>query len=130
MREIGHVRAHHFCEVGDHRWPPPFKECCIMDIKIVRVAPTCRLHELYNNHVIKGHEVSTAVDLHFLQFLLTSCNLQPSRALWEALFVNQSLECFCLTHANRTKDVTALRSTFASIHMYSIQWISTNSCDI
>lgn len=44
-----------------------------------------RLHELYNSHVIKGHEVSNAVDM-----LLSRYNMQQSPTLWEA-FVNQSL---------------------------------------
>ena len=40
-------------QADNHHWSPPFKVCCIMGIQNVQLAPTCQLHELYNNHVIK-----------------------------------------------------------------------------
>lgn len=62
----------------------PFKVCCIMGIKNVR------LHELYKNNLIKGHEVDcsrlqiSAVALHQLHPAAITCIVGGS-------IVNQSL---------------------------------------
>ena len=66
---------------------------------------TCQLHELYTNHVIKGHAVL---------MLLTNCTMPASPASWEAQFVNQSLGCFCFTNVNVAKDMTETGNNVAA----------------
>ena len=79
----------------------------------LRLGPTCRLHELYKNHVIKGHSFLTAVALHQLPPAAIACVAGGS-------IVNQSLGWFCLTHANLTRDVTETETNFAAIHVQYI----------
>jgi hypothetical protein len=41
--------------------------------------------------------------------------MQPSPEMWEALFVNQSLGCFCLTYANVAIGMAETGTNFAMI---------------
>lgn len=66
-----------------------------------------RLHELHKNHVLKGHTVFDEVATVASHQL----HRAASPALWEALFVHQSLGCFCFGHVY----VTETRTNFAWI---------------
>ena len=85
-KHCGCVRADRFCQNVDQRWSPPFK-MLHYGMKIVRLATTCQLHDLYNNHVIKGHDLSTAVGWTFQPFAPHQLQLEVgTKALFETTF--------------------------------------------